>query len=73
MMSSAIVTREGDNPMSVLVIRVCFDDASDFDFYRARFVGAVEAEIADALDDSEAPHADGAIELSWDTEDDDNE
>lgn len=52
-----------------LLIVVDFEDSSDFDFYRHKFVGAVEAEVEEALDTEDAPHADGNITVEWDTED----
>lgn len=54
--------------MQRLVITVDFEDDSDFDFYRARLVGAVEEAASEATDGDDA-RADGKIEVSWDTED----
>jgi hypothetical protein len=51
-----------------LVITVEFDDESDFDAFRQRFVGVCEDEAAELMDDEEAPRADGKIEVGWDVE-----
>lgn len=55
---------------TTLVITVTFEDDSDYDFFRTRFVGAVESEAEEAMDDAEAPHADGNITVEWDVSDD---
>jgi hypothetical protein len=53
-----------------LVITVEFSDESDFDFFRTRFVGAVEdlVVLATEGDGDEPARADGTIEISWDVE-----
>lgn len=58
-------------PSRRLVIYVDFEDDSDFDFYRGRFVGEAEEmayEITEGEHDS-LPQSDGKVEVSWDTED----
>lgn len=55
--------------MTTLLIRVDFSDASDFDYYRTKFVAVVEDEVGDAQDPSEGGRADGKIEVTWDVED----
>lgn len=56
-----------------LVITVSFTDPSDFDFFRTRFVGAVEDAVEIALNGDERlqepARADGQIEVSWEVED----
>lgn len=54
-----------------LVIYVSFEDDSDFDYFRTRFVAASE-ELADGLtnvEDNDYPNADGGIVVEWDVED----
>jgi len=52
-----------------LVITVEFSEDSDFDFFRARFVGVVEDAVAEAIEPEEGgPAADGTIETGWDVE-----
>jgi len=57
---------------TTLVIRAEFSDDSDFDYFRAKMVDAVEevATVATEGDDEigEPARADGTIEVSWDTE-----
>jgi hypothetical protein len=57
--------------MPTLVINVEFSDESDFDYFRHKFVGVVEDEVATALEgnETEPARADGSIEVSWDVED----
>lgn len=59
---------------STLVIRVEFEDQSDFQFFRSRCVDAVEEVVEVALhgdeDTGEPARADGTIEVSWDAEED---
>lgn len=52
-----------------LAIFVDFTDDTDFDFYRAKFVGVVEDAVGDAMDEEEGRKADGLIEVSWDMQD----
>lgn len=56
--------------MKALLIRVDFADESDFDAFRHRFVSECEGVAEDLSDDAEAPYADGAIEVSWDVDED---
>lgn len=52
-----------------LVISIEFEDESDFDFFRTRFVGVVEDAVVEATDEEEdGPTADGKIEMGWDVE-----
>lgn len=53
--------------MKTLLIEVDFSDESDFDFYRHRFVGAVEDAVEEATNGDDA-RADGTIEVSWDVD-----
>ena len=53
-----------------LIITIEFEDESDFDFFRPRFVGACE-EIADVAvngDDDEPARADCTIEVGWEVD-----
>jgi hypothetical protein len=52
-----------------LIIYVEFEDEPDFDFFRNHFIGACEDIAAEAMDDEEAPKADGKIEVGWEVED----
>jgi len=60
--------------MTALLVRIDFEDESDFDYFRPRFVGACEAVAEVALNGDEATgepaRADGTIEVSWETDDD---